>query len=46
VTKQPDLAAAQFREAISDDRHAPGYQHKRDRIWIWRAKRLLRRANG
>ena len=41
ATKQPDLAAAQFREAISDDRHAPAYQHKRDRIWIWRAKRLL-----
>jgi tetratricopeptide (TPR) repeat protein len=42
ATKQPELAAAEFREAISDDRHAPGYQRKRDRIWIWRAKRLLR----
>jgi tetratricopeptide (TPR) repeat protein len=42
ATKQPELAAVQFREAISDDRHAPAYQHKRDRIWIWRAKRLLR----
>jgi tetratricopeptide (TPR) repeat protein len=41
AAKQPELAAAQFREAISDDRHAPGYQHKRDRVWIWRAKRLL-----
>jgi tetratricopeptide (TPR) repeat protein len=42
ATKQPDLAAAQFREAINDDRHAPAYQRKRDRIWIWRAKRLAR----
>jgi tetratricopeptide (TPR) repeat protein len=42
ATKQPELAAAEFREAISDDRHAPGYQRKRDRVWIWRARRLLR----
>jgi tetratricopeptide (TPR) repeat protein len=42
ATKQPELAAAEFREAISDDRHAPAYQRKRDRIWIWRARRLLR----
>ncbi len=41
ATKQPELAVAEFRETISDDRHAPGYQRKRDRIWIWRAKRLL-----
>jgi tetratricopeptide (TPR) repeat protein len=41
ATKQPELAAAEFREAISDDRHAPGYQRKRDRVWIWRARRLL-----
>ena len=40
AAKQPDLAAAQFREAINDDRHAPGYQRKRDRVWIWKAKRL------
>jgi tetratricopeptide (TPR) repeat protein len=42
ATKQQELAAAEFREAISDDRHAPGYQRKHDRVWIWRAKRLLR----
>jgi len=42
ATKQPELAAAQFREAINDDRHAPAYQRKRDRVWIWRARRLLR----
>jgi Tfp pilus assembly protein PilF len=42
ATNQPELAAAEFREAISDDRHAPGYQRKRDRVWVWRARRLLR----
>jgi tetratricopeptide (TPR) repeat protein len=42
ATNQPDLAAAQFREAIHDDRTAPGYQRRRDRIWIWRAKHLAR----
>lgn len=36
-----DLAEAEFRGAISDDRHAPGYQRKRDRVWVWKAKRLL-----
>jgi hypothetical protein len=45
ATNQPELAAAEFREAISDDRHAPGYQRKRDRVWIRRAKRLSRRAH-
>jgi tetratricopeptide (TPR) repeat protein len=41
AANQQDMAAAQFREAIGDDRHAPGYQRKRDRVWIGRAKRLL-----
>ena len=39
---QKELADAQFREVISDDSHAPSFQRKRDRVWIWRAKRLLR----
>jgi hypothetical protein len=38
---QKDLANAEFREVISDDRHAPAFQRKRDRVWIRRAKRLL-----
>jgi hypothetical protein len=41
ATKQQELAMAEFREAINDDSHAPGYQRKRDRVWIRRAKRLL-----
>jgi len=41
VTKrEKQLADAQFREAINDDRHAPSFQRKRDRVWIRKAKRL------
>ncbi len=35
--KKPDLARLQFQAAINDDRHAPRYQRKRDRVWIRRA---------
>jgi len=38
---QRDLAEVEFRGAIHDDRHAPGYQRKRDRMWIRKARRLL-----
>jgi tetratricopeptide (TPR) repeat protein len=38
---QRDLAEAEFRGTISDDRHAPGFQRKRDRVWVWKARRLL-----
>ena len=31
---QTDRADAQLREAINDDLHAPGFQRKRDRVWI------------
>jgi tetratricopeptide (TPR) repeat protein len=39
---QKELADVEFREVINDDRHAPGFQRKRDRVWVRRAKRLLR----
>ena len=26
---------------LNDDRHAPGYQRKRDRLWVWKARRLV-----
>jgi len=38
---QRDLADIEFRGTINDDRHAPGYQRKRDRWWVWKAKRHL-----
>jgi len=36
-----DLAEAEFRGAINDDRQAPGYQRRRDRPWIWKARKHL-----
>jgi hypothetical protein len=39
---QQDLAQAGLREAIADDAHAPNFQRKRDRVWMRKARRLLR----
>jgi tetratricopeptide (TPR) repeat protein len=36
-----DLAEVELRGTINDDRHAPGFQRKRDRHWVWKARRLL-----
>ena len=41
---QPDLARAELKEVVSDDVHAPVFQRKRDRVWIRRAKALLRKV--
>jgi hypothetical protein len=43
--KQNDLARAQLNDVVSDDVHAPTFQRKRDRVWISRAKGLLRQMN-
>jgi tetratricopeptide (TPR) repeat protein len=40
---QPDLARTELREMLSDDVHAPAFQRRRDRVWIRRGKRLLRK---
>jgi tetratricopeptide (TPR) repeat protein len=40
---QPDLARAELRDVISDDVHAPTFQRRRDRVWIRRAKSLMRK---
>jgi tetratricopeptide (TPR) repeat protein len=40
---QPQLALAELSETLSDDIHAPAFQRRRDRVWIRRAKSLLRR---
>jgi tetratricopeptide (TPR) repeat protein len=39
---QLEPARAELNEAIADDVHAPDFQRKRDRIWIWKAKMLRR----
>jgi len=39
--KQFDLARAQLTDVLTDDMHAPGFQRRRDRVWIRRAKAAL-----
>lgn len=39
---QRPLAEAELRGVLDDDRHAPDFERKRDRVWIRRAKSLLR----
>jgi len=41
--KQPELARTELKDVISDDMHAPAFQRKRDRVWVWRAKSLMRK---
>jgi hypothetical protein len=41
---QKSEAQFELRETLSDDAHAPGFERKRDRVWIRKAKRLLRSA--
>ena len=38
---QPELARPELRDVISDDVHAPGFQRRRDRVWVRRAKSLM-----
>lgn len=40
---QTDQARAQVEETLADDAHAPAYQRRRDRVWMRRARSLLRR---
>jgi tetratricopeptide (TPR) repeat protein len=42
---QPDLARAEVKEVLADDAHGPAYQRKRDRVWVRRAKGLLRKVS-
>src|SRR5882762_5752118 len=39
---QDSKARTQVEEVLADDVHTPAFQRKRDRIWIRRAKKLLR----
>ncbi len=42
--QQPEPAKSELREVVADDAHAPGFQRKRERVWVRRAKALLRKA--
>jgi len=40
---QPEPARAELKDVLGDDVHAPAFQRKRDRIWIRRARSLIRK---
>ena len=40
---EQNLARAELKELLAEDIHAPKFQRRRDRIWVGRAKRLLRK---
>jgi hypothetical protein len=40
---EADLARAEVKEVLVDDAHGPAFQRKRDRIWVRRAKGLMRK---
>ena len=41
---QPDLARPELNDVVADDAHAPTFQRKRDRVWVRRAKSLLKKV--
>ena len=40
---QTDLARPELKEVLVDDAHGPPYQRKRDRVWVRRARGLMRK---
>ena len=40
---QPELARKEVQEVLADDEHAPAFQRRRDRVWVRRARAVLRR---
>ena len=40
---KPDQARAELKDVLSDDVHAPAFQRRRDRVWIRRARSLMRK---
>lgn len=43
ATGQADLARAELKDVLAEDPHAPVFQRRRDRIWVNRARSLLRK---
>jgi len=39
-------ARAELQDVLSDDPHAPAFQRRRDRVWVRRAKGLMRRMGA
>lgn len=42
--QQPELARAELKDVVEDDPHAPAFQRRRDRVWVRRAKGLMRKV--
>ena len=42
--QQLDLARCELKEVLADDVHAPTFQRKRDRVWVRRARGLMRKV--
>jgi hypothetical protein len=40
---KPGLARTELKDVLTDDVHAPAFQRRRDRIWIQRARALMRK---
>lgn len=40
---QSDLARAELKDVLAEDPHAPAFQRRRDRVWVSRAKGLMRK---
>ena len=40
--KQPELARSELKDVVADDVHAPAFQRRRERVWVSRARSLLR----
>ena len=38
---ETDLARTHLKDVVTDDAHAPGFQRRRERVWVRRAKLLL-----
>jgi hypothetical protein len=39
-------ACAELKEVLADDAHAPSFQRRRDRVWVRRARSLMRKAGS
>ena len=44
--QQTDAAREQIEEVIHSDAHAPAFDRKRNRVWLWRAKLLRRKLKA
>jgi len=40
---EPNLARAELQTVLAEDPHAPAFQRRRDRVWVSRAKSLMRK---